>query len=173
MNEGHRIKCSGRLLILLLILVRLPLLSWLPEYGALNVHSPFMYARDSFSVSGMAPPSDHIQSSHENSKADHIQHIQRNVFALMAYGVLSMDDGVVHSDSVHLHHPNSFGDENPFSVVLFYVLLCGLIFVFLCFGTLPGMLFVRGFTRYTVIPHSIHAPPCFCRETFEISGQIC
>ena len=166
-------KIGWRFWVLLLILVCLPLLSSFSKYDKSNAELPSAYEQTSSTFSAIVSFSDNMKISSGISKADEIRYIDRNAFTLMAYDFLLMDDGVIQSDFAQFHAQYSFDDWNIYSMTSFYVLLCGLIFVFMCFGTLSVMLFVRGFIRYTMIPHSIHAPPYYCRETFEIKGQIC
>lgn len=82
----------------------------------------------------------------------------RNV--LLAIHMPQPMDCMVSSDIDLLDLHLSFEFWKLFFTIPSGVSLAGLSVMFLCLGAVPGLFFVRKFTRFVVIPHSIHAPPC-------------
>ena len=173
MRKDYKIKIVKRFLIVLLILAYVPLLVSISKYDEININPLSANTQTSAVVSNAVSISRQGGITRSNSKSSKAKYIKRNTFTLAACAFLLVDDDGSELDQAQLKNQNLFDDWNSYSVTPFCVLLCGIIVVLLFFGKLSGAFSAHRFVRYTVLPHSIHAPPYHHRKTFGRFRQTC
>ena len=147
MYGKNQMKSSRRFLILLLVLLRLPLLFAHTRYDGFRITSFFDYQQ-------------HLILSAE---AIQPEYVNRNIFMLVAYDSLARGESAIGANNyVQPEEQNESDEWNSYSEMPFSMLLGGLAVMFICFGIISSIGFFHRFARYTIIPHSIHAPPVIC-----------